>query len=299
MEITVWKADGKIQQEKEMEHPQMTINIRGRLMDFDAPKVMGIVNVTPDSFFSGSRTMAKADIRRRVAQMRADGADILDIGGYSSRPGADEVSAEEEYSRLAVGLECIREEWPGAVVSVDTFRAEVARRCVEDWGVEIINDISGGDLDTEMWPTVAELKTPYILMHMRGTPSTMQKLTDYGDVTADVISDLAFKAAKLRDLGVADVIIDPGFGFAKTTEQNFRMLADIGEFKKMGMPVLVGISRKTMIWKTLGITPEESLAGTVALNAVALREGADIIRVHDVAPAAQSVRLLAQMPPKS
>lgn len=273
----------------------LTINIRGKLMDFRTPRVMGIVNVTPDSFYSGSRTPDVASIRERVGRIVSDGVDIIDLGGYSSRPGAKEVSPREEYDRLARGLEITRDLAPDIPVSIDTFRASVARKCVENWKVDIINDIGGGTLDPEMWETVADLKTGYVLMHMRGTPSTMQTLTDYNDVTADVITDLAKKVYELRGLGVNDIIIDPGFGFAKTVEQNFKMLGEIGEFKKMGMPVLVGISRKTMIWKTLGITPSESLEGTVALDAIALDRGADIIRVHDVLPAVQTVRLFSRL----
>lgn len=273
----------------------LTLNIGGALMDFSTPKVMGIVNVTPDSFFSQSRTEGRGVIRERVARMRGEGADILDIGGYSTRPGAADVSPDEEYSRLARALEVVREVWPDAPVSVDTFRASVARRCVEEWGVAIVNDVSGGTLDPEMWPVVAGLRVAYVLMHMRGTPQTMQSLTDYADVTADVVTDLARKVYELRGLGVNDIIIDPGFGFAKTPSQNFRLLDELGEFCRMGMPVLAGLSRKSMIWRTLGISPEESLEGTVALNAIALDRGADILRVHDVLPAVHAVRLLSMM----
>lgn len=273
----------------------LSLSTRRGLIHFRRPKVMGIINVTPDSFYDGSRTPDSDEISSRVRRMREEGADMIDIGGYSSRPGADDVSPDEEYSRLARGLECIRREWPEAIVSVDTFRASTARRCVEEWEADIINDISGGTLDAEMWPTVASLKCGYVLMHMRGTPATMQQHTDYNDVTADVISDLAHKAFTLHSMGVADIIIDPGFGFAKTSEQNFRLLAMLDEFKKMGMPVLAGMSRKTMIWKTLSITPAESLEGTVALNTVALMKGADILRVHDVLPAVQTVRLMTAL----
>ena len=273
----------------------MTLNIRGELMDLSIPKVMGIVNVTPDSFYSGSRTQSVFEIRGRIEQMIADGVDILDLGGYSSRPGADNVSGDEEYDRLARGLEVVKEVAPWIPVSVDTFRASVARRCVEEWNVDIINDIGGGTLDPEIQETVADLHVAYVLMHMRGTPSTMQSLTDYKDVTAEVITDLSKKVYHLRGLGVNDIIIDPGFGFAKTVAQNFQMLNGLGEFCKMGMPVLVGISRKTMIWKTLGVTPEEALDGTVALDAIAIDRGANIIRVHDVRPAVQTVKLLSQL----
>ena len=273
----------------------LTINIKGRPITFDTPKVMGIVNVTPDSFYSGSRTQGRDEIKDRVMTLVGEGADILDLGGYSSRPGADDVSAEEEYSRLAAGLEVVKEVAPDVPVSIDTFRAAVARKCVEEWGADIINDISGGTLDPDMWHTVADLRVAYVLMHTRGTPATMQSLTDYADVTADIITDLAKKVYELRGLGVNDIIIDPGFGFAKTVEQNFRLLDELGEFCKMGMPVLAGLSRKTMIWKTLGITPGESLYGTIALDAIALDRGADIVRVHDVAPAVATARLMAVM----
>ena len=248
-------------------------------MDFATPKVMGIINVTPDSFYEASRTPGRDAIAARLEAMMAEGADIIDIGGYSSRPGAAEVSPDVEYAR-----------------SVDTFRGSVARRCVEEWEADIINDIGGGTLDPEMWATVADLNVPYILMHTRGTPATMQGLTEYADVVADVISDLAFKASSLRQMGVADIIIDPGYGFAKTVEQNYRLLAAIPEFKRMGMPVLAGISHKTMIWKPLGITPAESTLPTVALDAIALQLGADIIRVHEVLPAVQTVRMLSLLP---
>lgn len=270
---------------------ELTINVKGRLMDFAVPKVMAIINVTPDSFYRGSRMATEDDICRRVVTVREEGADIIDIGGYSTRPGASVVSAEEEYSRLARGLQVIRREWEDAVVSVDTFRAEVARKCIENWGVDIVNDISGGTLDPEMWQMVGDLKPVYVLMHTRGTPSTMQTMTEYNDVTADVITDLSRKCHELRGLGVNDIIIDPGFGFAKTIRQNFELLDNLGEFCRMGLPVLAGLSRKSMIWKTIGVTPDDSLYGTVALNALAIDRGADIIRVHDVRPAVETVKL--------
>lgn len=273
-----------------------SINVDGRLISFDTPKVMGIVNVTPDSFYVGSRVSERADISDRVRSMLADGADILDIGGYSSRPGADEVTPDEEYSRLARGLEVIRNVKEDAVVSVDTFRADVARRCVEEWNVGIINDIAGGDLDPEMWDAVADLDVSYVLMHMRGNPKTMGSLTDYKDVTAETLSALAEKTAQLRQKGVRDVVIDPGFGFAKTVEQNYRLLSDLKEFKIIGAPVLVGISRKTMIWKPLGITPDNAANGTTVLNTIALLKGADILRVHDVRNAVEAIKLVSLLP---
>ncbi|MDE5976759.1 MAG: dihydropteroate synthase [Muribaculaceae bacterium] len=276
-------------------HSLLTINIRGHLMDFRQPKVMGIVNVTPDSFYSGSRTPGDSEILGRVLQLRNEEADIVDLGGYSTRPGASDVTADEEYSRLARALEILKREWEEVPVSIDTFRADVARRCIEEWGVDIINDISGGTIDPEIWNVVAEKRAVYVLTHTRGTPSDMQTLTDYDDVTADVITDLSKKVYELRGLGVNDIIIDPGFGFAKTREQNFQILNELGEFCKMGMPVLAGLSRKSMIWKTLGVTPEESYEGTVALDAIALDRGADILRVHDVKAARQTVKLLSNL----
>ena len=267
----------------------MILNIRGNLIEFNRPAVMGIVNVTPDSFFAGSRVPADS-VTARVSEMMAQGADIIDLGGYSSRPGADTVTAEEELARLVPAIAAIRERFPDIPVSVDTFRADVARECIAQ-GADIINDIGGGDLDPEMFGTIADLRVPYILMHMRGTPATMQSLTDYDDVVADVLRDLAFKTDRLHQLGVNDVIIDPGFGFAKTVDQNYRLLAALGMFREIGCPVLAGVSGKTMIWKELSIHPDEALNGTTAINMIALMNGADILRVHDVRECAETVRL--------
>lgn len=268
---------------------QMSIKVRGHLFEMTRAQVMGIVNVTPDSFFAGSR-VGESNIVQRVGEMLDDGADIIDIGGYSTRPGAAEVSAEEEISRLVPAIGIIRDKFPDVIISVDTFRADVARKCIVA-GANIINDIGGGDLDSEMFSTVAELGVPYILMHMRGTPSTMQSMTDYHDIVADVLQDLAFKTDKLHQMGVTDVILDPGFGFAKTIDQNYELLASLSAFESLGCPILVGISRKTMIWKELGIKPDEALNGTTAINMLALQNGANILRVHDVKEAAQTVRL--------
>lgn len=268
-----------------------TITIRGKIYSFDTPKVMGIVNATPDSFYSGSRTPDSASIKERITRMIREGVDILDLGGCSTRPGAPEISAEEEYERLLPALDVARSIAPEIPLSIDTFRASVARRCVEEWSADIINDISGGTLDPAMAETIAELKVAYVLMHMRGTPADMHQHTNYDDVVADVLKDLAFKIADLRQLGVADVIVDPGFGFAKTVEQNFRLLDCLEVFRHLECPLLVGISRKTMIWKTLGCTPAEALNGTTVLNTAALLKGADILRVHDVAEARECVDL--------
>lgn len=274
-----------------MDTTPLTINIKGKLFSFATPRVMAVINVTPDSFYAPGRSFDRDSALRRIRHQVEGGADILDIGGYSSRPGADVVSPDEEYRRLALGLEIVRKEFPEIPISVDTFRASVARKCVEDWDIDIINDIGGGDLDPEMFSTVASLHKAYVLMHMRGTPSTMQTLTDYSDVVAEVITDLAFKARRLHEVGVNDVIIDPGFGFAKTVDQNYRLMSALPEFKKLGMPLLVGISHKTMLWKPLGLTPETTSNATVALDAMALMLGADIIRVHEVRPAVETVKI--------
>ncbi len=269
-----------------------SLNIRGRLFEYDKPAVMGIVNVTPDSFFAGSRSSTIPEIAKRVEEMITAGADMLDLGAYSSRPGASDVSEEEECRRIALGMKVIRDISQDIPVSVDTFRAGVAREAVVNLGADIVNDISGGDLDQEMWATVADLNAPYILMHMRGNPSTMQALTEYHDVTADVISDLSEKLRRLRLMGVSDIIIDPGFGFSKTTEQNFEMMRNLQLFKSsLGAPVLVGVSRKSMITKSLGITPMDALPGTIALDTIALTRGASILRVHDVSEAVAAVRM--------
>lgn len=269
-----------------------SINIGGNLLSLTPPRVMGILNVNPDSFYSESRTMLREDIARRVKQIRDEGADIIDIGGYSTRPGCEEVSADEEYSRLATALEIVRKETPEMPVSIDTFRADVVRRCVEEWDVEIINDIGGGSLDPEMWDTVADVGAAYIAMHIKGTPHTMNQHTDYSDVVAEVLSDLAFKVAALRQKKVKDIIVDPGFGFAKSTEQNYKLLAALDKFHLTGAPVLAGLSRKSMIWKPIGVTPETASNGTTALNTVSLLNGADILRVHDVRNAMEAVRLV-------
>lgn len=272
---------------------ERSIRIKEKLYDFEEPKVMGILNVTPDSFYAGSRVGSEA--ASRASEMLAEGADILDIGGYSSRPGAEDISSEREYDRLAPALDAIRSEHPEAIISVDTFRADVARKTVENFAVDIINDISGGTLDPEMRDTVAALGTPYILMHMRGTPATMQQMCRYDDVVADVLSELAFKTDDFRQAGVHDIIVDPGFGFAKTIEQNYRLLAALNLFHETGCPVLAGISRKSMLFKPLGIAPDDAGAATVAVHSMAFMLGADIIRVHDVRQAVQSVKIFKML----
>lgn len=268
------------------------INLRGKSTEINSTWVMGILNVTPDSFFSDSRYTKDKAIADRVEQIINEGAKIIDIGGYSSRSGAKDVTPEEEYQRLARGLEIIKSIAPEAIISVDTFRAEVARRCKNDWDVDIINDISGGTLDEHMIDTVAELQIPYILMHMRGTPATMQQFTQYKDVTNDVINKLSEKITLLRSKGINDIIVDPGFGFSKTLEQNYEMINNLEMFHSMNLPILVGISRKSMIYKALELTPETALNGTTVLNTIATLKGTHILRVHDVKEAVETVKIV-------
>ncbi len=273
-----------------------SLNIKGSLREFDSPVVMGILNVTPDSFYAGSHAFDHQAIEHRVQEIIAQGADIIDIGGYSSRPGADEVSEAEEMQRIERGLAIIRDFDKSIPVSVDTFRAAVARRAIEEWGADIVNDISGGMADPAMFDTVAGLRAPYILMHMRGTPKTMQSLTGYNDVTADVVAELSKPLHRLMLKGVADVIIDPGFGFAKTTGQNYELFNNLDKIAELlERPLLVGISRKSMITRICDITPDEALPGTIALNTAAIMKGASIIRVHDVAAARQAVTVLSEL----
>lgn len=270
-----------------------TLTIKGEKLTVEKPLIMGILNVTPDSFYSESRMGSdEALIGKRVEQILDEGGDMIDIGAYSTRSNADDISADEEYARLKTGLNIIKSIDANVVVSVDTFRADVARKCVEEFGVDIVNDVSGGTLDDEMFATVAKLKVPYILMHMRGTPATMQQLTDYSDVTRDVIADLRQKKLALNELGVEEVIIDPGFGFSKTLEQNFEMLNRLEDFKQLCAPLLVGVSRKSMIYRTLGCTPVDSLNGTTVINTISLMKGAHILRVHDVKEAVEVNKLV-------
>jgi dihydropteroate synthase len=267
------------------------INAGGKLFDLTVPKVMGVLNITPDSFYSGSRVTDEKDIIRMAIKMTEEGADILDIGGYSSRPGATNISPEEERDRVLKAIEIVRRELPGAIISVDTFRADIAREAVSLHGAQIINDISGGEADSNMFTVVEKLNVPYIMMHMKGNPRTMQKHPVYDDVVADILKWFGERIFRLQSAGVKDIIIDPGFGFGKTIEQNFEMLERLGDFSVAGLPLLIGVSRKSMIWKTLDITPDEALNGTSVLNVVALMKGADILRVHDVGEAVQVVRL--------
>lgn len=271
------------------------INVRGRLLDLAVPRVMGIINVTPDSFYKGSRFNSEREIAEAAGRMISDGADILDIGGYSSRPGAADITTEEEWNRVSAALKIIVKEFPDAILSIDTFRAEIARRAVEEFGAAMINDISGGEGDKGMFALVAGLNVPYVLMHMRGNPRTMQQNTEYDDVVADILRWFAPKIQQLRLAGVKDIILDPGFGFSKTVSQNFEILNRLREFTVAELPVLAGLSRKTTVWKTLGISAAEALNGTTVLNTTALLNGADFLRVHDVKEAVEAVKLVSML----
>ena len=277
--------------------PDYTMNLRGKLVELQRPWVMGILNVTPDSFYIDSRTpMAEPDrIAQRVRQMLAEGADIIDVGAYSSRSGADDISPLEEMRRLEVALTTVREVAPEVYVSVDTFRSEVARQCVEHFGVDLINDISGGVLDRAMPKVVARLGVPYIIMHMKGNPETMQMAPEYQDVVAEVLEFLARQQQRFFDAGGKDVIIDPGFGFGKTLLHNYRLMDRLQDFHELHAPLLVGVSRKSMIYKLLETTPQEALNGTTVLHTIAMMKGAHFLRVHDVQAAIEARTLVETM----
>lgn len=277
--------------------PDYTMNLRGKLVELQRPWVMGILNVTPDSFYADSRTpMAEPErIAQRVRQMLAEGADVIDVGAYSSRPGADEISPLEEMRRLEMALSTVREVAPEVYVSVDTFRSEVARQCVEHFGVDLINDISGGVLDRAMPKVVARLGVPYIIMHMKGNPETMQTAPEYQDVVAEVLEFLARQQQRFFDAGGKDVIIDPGFGFGKTLQHNYRLMDRLEDFHELHAPLLVGVSRKSMIYKLLEMTPQEALNGTTVLHTIAMMKGAHILRVHDVQAAVEARTLVETM----
>lgn len=278
----------------EVLHPKY-INVNGSLLDLSTPCVMGILNITPDSFYSGSRMQTEAEIAGRVTQIIAEGARIIDVGAYSSRPNAENVSAKEEMERLRSGLEILFKVQPDAIVSVDTFRADVARMCVEEYGVAIINDIAAGEMDEDMFGTVARLNVPYIMMHMQGTPQNMQQHPHYDNLLKDIFQYFARKVQQLRDLGVKDMILDPGFGFGKTLEHNYELLSHLEEFRIFELPLLVGVSRKSMIYRLLGTTPQEALNGTTVLDTICLLKGADILRVHDVREAVETVKIVGQI----
>lgn len=271
------------------------ININGNLMDLSVPQVMGILNVTPDSFYSGSRMQTEKEISERAGSILSEGGTIIDVGAYSSRPNAAHISAEEEMERLRFGLRIIREQYPDAVLSVDTFRADVAEMCVTEYGVAIINDIAAGEMDERMFETVARLNVPYIMMHMKGTPQNMQSEPTYENLIREVFLYFARKVDQLHQLGVKDIILDPGFGFGKTVEHNYQLLAHLEEFSIFELPLLVGVSRKSMITRLLDVTSAEALNGTVVLDTISLLKGADIIRVHDVKEAVETVKIVQKM----
>ena len=274
-----------------MEKTIYSINAGGKLVEFQEPQVMGILNVTPDSFYANSRTQSEEAIAARAHQIIDEGGTMIDVGAYSSRPGADDVPVEEEMRRLRQALAVIRKETPDAIISVDTFRSDVAKMCIEEGGAHIINDISGGVLDKNMFRTIAHLGVPYILMHMQGTPGTMQVAPHYDDLMREIFLYFAERVKSLRDMGAKDIILDPGFGFGKTLQHNYELMANLNEFREFDLPILVGISRKSMIYKLLGGTPDDALNGTTVLNTMALMHGAHILRVHDVKAAAEAVKI--------
>lgn len=270
---------------------QTTLNIQGKILDLATPKVMAIVNVTTDSFARHCTNITEAEVLRWAAEALSEGADILDIGGCSTRPGSVPPSEEEEWRRIQLALSAIRREWPEVVVSVDTWRAGVARKAVTEYGADIINDISGGQFDADMIQTIADVRVPYILTHTRALPETMQQHTDYDDLLSEVVAYFVERVDRLHQMGVKDIILDPGFGFAKTVEQNYYLLRHLDCLQELGLPILVGVSRKSMITKVLDITPDEALNGTTVLQTLALTKGANILRVHDVKEAKQLVKL--------
>lgn len=271
-----------------------SINCKGNLIDLSQPKVMGVLNITPDSFYDGGKYRDIDMILAQAKKMLQEGATFIDVGGYSSRPGAKDISPEEEKMRVVPIINLLVETFPEIIISIDTFRAEVAKAAIEA-GAAIVNDISAGTLDDKMFATVAALKVPYIMMHMRGTPQNMKELTDYDDVVKDVIFWLSQKITAARAEGIDDIIVDPGFGFAKTTDQNFQILNKLEIFQSLEVPLLAGLSRKSMIYKSLDATPAEALNGTTVLNTVALQKGASILRVHDVQPAVEAVKLIEKV----
>ncbi len=272
----------------------MTINCKGTLLDLNSPKVMGILNITPDSFYDGGMYKDETTILNQTEKMLNDGATFIDVGAYSSRPGAAEVSEEEELKRIVPVVELLIKKFPDIIISIDTFRSKVAKETI-NLGAALINDISGGNLDSKMYETVAKLKVPYILMHMAGTPKTMQNNPTYEDVTKDLIYFFSDKIDQLHRLNVGDIIIDVGFGFGKTIEHNFQLLRNMSLFQNLDKPILAGLSRKSMLYKTLDITSQEALNATTSANTIALLNGANILRVHDVKEAVEAVKLVNQL----
>lgn len=272
----------------------MTINCNGTLIDLTQPKVMGILNFTPDSFYDGGKYQSDKEILLQTEKMLTEGADFIDVGVYSSRPNASIVTERDEVQNMQTVLQLLTKEFPEAIYSIDTFRSEVARIALENGGA-LINDISAGSLDQKMMDVVAQYKVPYIMMHTRGTPQTMTRLTEYDNLVADILFYFSEKIAQARSKGICDLIVDVGFGFAKTTEQNYELLQKLDVFQSLGLPQLVGVSRKRMIYTTLNTTADKALNGTTALNAIALQKGANILRVHDVLEAKQTIQLIEKL----
>jgi len=271
-----------------------TLRVRGKIIDLTTPKVMGILNVTPDSFYDGGLYNRESELIKQAEKMIHDGADFIDIGGYSSRPGAQDISPEEEWRRVKPAIQSIKKEFPSALLSIDTFRSQIANRAINE-GCDIVNDISAGQLDADMFSTVASLQVPYVIMHMRGTPQTMKQLVNYENLLADIIDYFHRIIYQVNQAGIKDVIIDPGFGFAKTSDQNYELLNKLEQLHVLGKPLLAGLSRKSMIWKTLNTNPEFALNGTISLNTVAILKGATILRVHDVKEAKETIKLMEKL----
>jgi dihydropteroate synthase len=274
---------------------KLTINIHGQLIDLSSPSVMGIINVTPDSFYKGSRVTDEKTIIERTEKMLAEGAGFIDVGAYSSRPGAKLIDENTEKERLQQALSAIRKNFKQVIISLDTFRASIAEWAIKEFEVGLINDISGGMLDKDMFSIIAKLKVPYILMHLRGTPLNMQELTTYSHVTREVLTELSGRVKQLNEAGVIDIIIDPGFGFAKTIEQNYQLMSELEAFNMFELPVIVGVSRKSMIYKLLNTSPDEALNGSTVLNTIALLKGANILRVHDVKEAVEAIKIVEKL----
>ena len=272
----------------------MTINLRGKLMNFSVPKIMGILNVTPDSFYDGGRYNSKHKIQKQIEKMIVSGADIVDVGGYSSRPGAKEISIEDELNRVIPVIEIIKEKFPKTIVSIDTFRSRVASEAITS-GADIVNDISGGNLDSNMFETVSKYKVPYIMMHMRGNPENMMSKTNYDNITKDVSRYFSENIDKAKSFGINDIIIDPGFGFSKTTKQNYELFNNLEFFKEFQRPIIIGVSRKSMIYKTLNTSPEKALNGSSVLHTISLIKGVNILRTHDVKEALECVKIVSQL----
>ncbi len=273
-----------------------TLKVRGKIIDLSTPKVMGILNLTPDSFYDGGLYTRESDLLKQAEKMILEGADFIDVGGYSSRPKAEDISKDEEWNRVKPAIQSIKKEFPSVLLSIDTFRSQVAHQAISE-GCDVINDISAGQLDKDMFRTVATLQVPYAIMHMRGTPQTMTQFAQYDNVIKEIIDYFHAIIYQLNQHGIKDILIDPGFGFAKTTDQNFELLNQLEQLHALGKPLLIGLSRKSMIWKTLSTTPEFALNGTTSLNTIALVKGASILRVHDVKEAKETIRLSDKMKP--